>query len=130
MITKVLQSFSLLEWGIAFVIANVIIFVIVPGIYFLSGYIIRGSRSAIHLGVLILGGYIIRGNRGAIRLGVLISVLWVVVSFVALEPYNRSYPSQSWTEFFEIGIIPVISYWGVLWVISGFLSNKNKMENS
>ena len=74
-----------------------------------------------------LGGHIIRGNKGAIRLGVLISVLWVVGSFIALEPYNRY---RSWTEFFGIGIIPVISYSGILWVISGFLPKKKKMENS
>ena len=74
-----------------------------------------------------LGGHIVRGNKGAIRLGVLISVLWVVGSFVALEPYRRY---GSWTEFFGIGIIPVISYLGILWVISGFLPKKKKMENS
>ncbi len=92
-----------------------------------------GIISAITAGIAIasfalsyLGGHIIRGNSGAIRLGVLISVLWVVVSFVALEPYSRSYRG----EFFGIGIIPVISYWGILWVISGFLPSKNKMENS
>lgn len=77
-----------------------------------------------------LGGHIIRGNRGAIRLGLLISVLWVVGSFVALEPYSRSYLGQKWTEFFGIGFIPLISYWGIIWVISGFLTSKNKMENS
>lgn len=76
-----------------------------------------------------LGGYIIRGNKGAFRLGVLFSVLWVVVSFVILEPYhyNRYY---YWTEFIWIGIIPVISYLGILWIISGFLPKKKKMEDS
>jgi len=74
-----------------------------------------------------LGGHIIRENKGALRLGVLISVLWVVGSFVALEPYNRY---MNWTEFLWIGIIPVISYLGILWVISGFLSKKKKMEDS
>lgn len=82
-----------------------------------------------------LGGHIIRENKGAIRLGVLISVLWVVGSFfVALEPYIWYLEPyswyQRWTEFFGIRIIPVISYWGILWVISGFLPSKNKMENS
>jgi len=76
-----------------------------------------------------LGGHIIRGNKGAIRLGVLISILWVAVSFVALEPYNR-YRHRYWTDFFGIGIIPVISYLGILWVISGFLPKKKKMETS
>lgn len=73
-----------------------------------------------------LGGHIIRGNKGAIRLGVLISLLWVVGFFVAFEPYNRN---RYWTEFFGIGIIPVISYLGILWVVSGFLSKKKKMED-
>ncbi len=93
-----------------------------------------GNISIITAGVAIgsfalsyLGGHIIRGNKGAIRLGVLISVLWVVGSFVALEPYNRY---RHWEEFFGIGIIPVISYFGILWVISGFLPKKKKMENS
>ena len=62
-----------------------------------------------------LGGHIIRGNKGAIRLGVLISVLWVVGSFVAFKPYSSHW---YWTEFFGIGIIPVISYLGILLVIS------------
>ncbi len=97
-----------------------------------------GFISAITAGIAIgsfglsyLGGHIIRGNKGAIRLVVLISVLWVAGFFVALEPY-RSYrgKSQSWTEFFGLGIIPVISYLGILWVISGFLPNKKKVENS
>ena len=74
-----------------------------------------------------LGGHIIRGNKGAIRLGMLISVLWVVGSFVTFEPFSKR---GSWTEFLGIGIIPVVSYLGILWVISGFLSNKNKMETS
>ncbi|MFH1905008.1 MAG: hypothetical protein ABIK53_05770 [bacterium] len=77
-----------------------------------------------------LGGYIIKGNKGAIRLGMLISVLWVVGSFVVFEPYNRSFGNLHWTEFFGIGIIPVISYLGILWVVSGFLPKKKKTENS
>jgi hypothetical protein len=74
-----------------------------------------------------LGGHIIIGNKGAIRLSVFVSVLWVVGSFVVLEPYNRY---RQWTCFFVVGIIPVISYLGILWVISGFLPKKEKMEDS
>ena len=74
-----------------------------------------------------LGGHIIKGNKGAIRLGVLISVSWIVGFFVAFEPYNRN---RHWTEFIVFGIIPIISYLGILWVISGFLPEKKKMENS
>ncbi len=81
--------------------------------------------SAITIGIIIgsfalsyLGGHIIKRNKGAIRLGVLITVLWTIGSFVALEPYNRS-----WTVFL-IGIIPVVFYWGIIWVILGFSSHK------
>lgn len=67
-----------------------------------------------------LGGHIIRGNKGAIRLGILISVLWVAGSFVAVAPCDM----YDWSEFFGIGIIPVILYLGILWVIFGFLYKK------
>ena len=73
-----------------------------------------------------LGGHIIKRNKGAIRLGVLISVLWVIGSFVALELPD----SYCWTDFLAIGIIPVVSYLGILWVIVGFLPNRNKIEKS
>ena len=74
-----------------------------------------------------LGGHIIKGNRGAIRLGVLISVSWIVGFFVAFEPYNKN---RHWTEFIVFGIIPIIAYFGILWVVSSFLPKKKKMENS
>lgn len=73
-----------------------------------------------------LGGHIIKRNKGAIRLSVLISVLWVIGSFVVLEPPY----SSCWTDFLAIGIIPVVSYLGILWVIMGFLPNRNKTEKS
>jgi len=73
-----------------------------------------------------LGCYIIRGNKGALRLGVLVSVMWVVGAFVVLEAHNRA-----WINLFAVSMIPVILYWGVLWVISGFLSKEvNETEKS
>jgi len=73
-----------------------------------------------------LGCHIIRGNKGALRLGVLVSVMWVVGSFVVLEAHNRA-----WTNLLAVSMIPVILYWGILWVISGFLSKEaNETEKS
>lgn len=96
------------------------------------GFIIAGTFEVAigSFALSYLGGHIIRGNKGAIRLGVLISVLWVVGLFAAFKPYSSHWDSRSWTEFFGIGIIPVISYLGILWVISGFLRKKKKTENS
>jgi len=68
-----------------------------------------------------LGSHIIKRNKGAIRLGVLISFLWAAGSFVAVD---------NWTEFLVFGIIPVVTYWGILWAIFGFISSKNEKEHS
>ena len=119
----------LIVWIILFGIACAI-----EGIPPSSAWYFWGIISIITVGVAIgsfalsyLGGHIIRGNKGSFRLGVLISVLWVVVSFIALESIVGYW---TWEWFIGIGIIPVISYCGILWVISGFVSQKKKMENS
>ena len=77
----------LIVWIILFGIACAI-----EGIPPSSAWYFWGIISIITVGVAIgsfalsyLGGHIIRGNKGSFRLGVLISVLWVVVSFIALE---------------------------------------------
>ena len=90
-------------------------------IYIITAIVAIGSFALSYL-----GGHILKGDKGAIRLGVLISVLWVVGSFVALDPCRY----VNWAQFFGIGIIPVISYLGILWVISGFLPKKRKTEDS
>ena len=119
----------LIVWIILFGIACAI-----EGIPPSSAWYFWGIISIITVGVAIgsfalsyLGGHIIRGNKGSFRLGVLISVLWVVVSFIALESIVGYW---TWEWFIGIGIIPAISYCGILWVISGFVSQKKKMENS
>jgi len=76
-------------------------------------------------GLSYLGGHILKGNKGAIRVGVLVTVLWVLGSFVSLEPYYGT-----WSAFIWIGVIPIIAYWGILWVIMGFQSSRKKKENS
>jgi hypothetical protein len=58
---------------------------------------------------------------------VFISVLWVIGFFVEFEPYKKF---GSWADFVAIGVVPVISYLGILWVISGFLSMKKKIGDS
>jgi len=76
-----------------------------------------------------LGGHIIKKNQGAIRLGMFISVLWLAGSFVFFLGYDRVQYSDEMgtkTKFSMVGIIPVISYWGILWVIPGFLPQKKK----
>jgi len=93
-----------------------------------GGISIAAAGIAIGLFVLTyLGVHVIRKHKGAIRLGVLISVLWVIGFFVELEPYKRF---GSWADFVVIGVVPVISYLGILWVISGFLPKKKIDEDS
>jgi len=87
--------------------------------------IITAGIAIVSFALSYLGGHIIRGNKGALRLGVLISVLWVIINFVRLDPYNKSWNLDN---FLWLGFIPVISYLGILWVISGFLSKKNQIS--
>ena len=85
--------------------------------------------SAIAIGLAIatfslsyLGGFIIKKHKGAIRLGVLISVLWIFGVGIA------SVDERQFAEIFIfLGLSPVVFYFSILWVISGFLPNKNNM---
>ena len=67
-----------------------------------------------------LGGLIIKGNKGAFRSGVLLSVIWIFIVLVVTEPYGRY---GNITDFLLAGILPAIVFWGILWVLNGFVGN-------
>lgn len=73
----------------------------------------------------LLGGYILKKNKGAIRLGIVFSVVHFLSLFVVLEPHNKSW---HWQEFVGLAVIPLILFWGLIWIISGFLSENNSAE--
>lgn len=69
----------------------------------------------------LLGGYILKKNTGAIRMAIVVSITFFFGSFIVLEPYNKS---NHWQEFLAIGILPVALFWGLVWIISGFIKAK------
>ena len=79
-----------------------------------------------------MGKHIIRKSVVALRIGLLISFIWVVISFVILNPFHHrndyifSGARKDWTDFLVIGVATVLIYWGILWVISGFVIGKRR----
>ncbi|VGO12692.1 hypothetical protein PDESU_01246 [Pontiella desulfatans] len=59
----------------------------------------------------------VRRNRGLLRLGLLLSVLWVALAFVLLNPL-----SGNLLPFLGAGVLPVGLGWGIRWVVLGFRS--------
>ena len=54
-------------------------------------------------------------NRGLFRLGILLSVLWIALAFVLLNPMQGNA-----VPFLGAGVLPVGLAWGVRWVVLGF----------
>jgi len=52
---------------------------------------------------------------GWLRLAIMASILWPAGGAFYLKPWNGH-----WPMFFYVGIGPVILFWGVFWVLSGF----------
>ncbi len=73
-----------------------------------------------------LSGLIIKKHKGGTRAGALLSTLWIFAALVVTEPYGRYGRYGDITEFLLAGILPVIIYWGVLWVVNGFINEKTE----
>lgn len=77
----------------------------------------------ISFGLTYLGGHIVNGNIGATRLGIVISLLLIL----GLNPFLLSLYDTDWISyeglavFMGIVVMPMLIYWGLLWIIKGFL---------
>jgi len=56
-------------------------------------------------------------TKGFLRIGIVLSVLWL--SSVVDEEYS-SISGFDVNDFIERGAIPLIIFWGLVWVIAGF----------
>jgi hypothetical protein len=52
---------------------------------------------------------------GWLRLAIMASILWPAGAAIYLKPWN-----DHWPMFLFVGIGPVILFWGIFWVLSGF----------
>jgi len=67
-------------------------------------------------------------RKGWLRIWVVLSVLWVVGTAVSIEPwvsYHVLLPAK-WGEWIGIGIVPLVVFWGLIWIISGFKGVDNQ----
>ena len=53
---------------------------------------------------------------GKWRLAVFISLVWLVVAALWLEPWG-----EDLILFAGVGALPVLIFWGAVWVVTGFL---------
>ena len=61
--------------------------------------------------------------RVRLRIGIMLSVLWLffVGSEASIWDYGIDY------YFMEVGVLPLVIFWGLVWIISGF---RNKDKNT
>jgi len=67
-------------------------------------------------------------RKGWLRIWVVLSVLWVIGTAVSIEPWNKPYgfyPTR-WNDWIGIGIGPLVVFWGLIWIISGFKGVDNQ----
>lgn len=69
-------------------------------------------------GLSLLGGHILKRHRGATRLAFVVSLIYLCLTLIGFEPYNYS---RHWPEYLGVGVAPVLLFWSILWVISGFM---------
>ncbi len=53
--------------------------------------------------------------NGWVRLAIMASILWPAGAALYLKPWNAQ-----WLKFVVLGTGPVMLFWGIYWVLSGF----------
>lgn len=61
------------------------------------------------------------------RLAIVASVGWLIGALVIVDPWETlhssarevGYSSNNWGDFFLVGVLPVVAFWGLLWVVAG-----------
>ena len=63
-------------------------------------------------------------RKGFFRVGIVLSVLWLVGSFIV---NTDSFDGLNVSYFVYYGIVPIVIFWGLVWIVSGF---KSEDENA
>ena len=70
-----------------------------------------------------LGYRINAGSSGAMRLGIVFTAAWFLIDTIFfLSPFDKD--SRNIMAFI-IFIVPMVVFWSILWVIKGFVNDKN-----
>jgi hypothetical protein len=57
------------------------------------------------------------------RISVVISLIWIIGSLIGIEPWYRRGGRGSYgniDDFLLIGVLPVVIFWGLIWIVKGF----------
>lgn len=76
------------------------------------------------------------------RVAIICSILWVIGALIITDPWirvggssfssfgNSFSSSNNWNEFIYVGILPVLFFWGGLWIINGFKDKVSTQEKN
>jgi len=64
-------------------------------------------------------------TKGYLRIGIVLSVLWLIYQFVD----NTGIRKFDIDGFVVGGIVPLIIFWGLVWVIAGFRNITSNFSN-
>ena len=62
---------------------------------------------------------------GTLRVGIVLSILWVI--YMANESAVWDYGIDGY--FIEGGVLPLVIFWGLVWIVAGFRNKDNKTED-
>ena len=57
------------------------------------------------------------------RLLIVISVLWIIYSMIRIGPVDLG-------DFLFLGIVPIVIFWGIVWVIQGVINNHHLKQKN
>jgi hypothetical protein len=66
------------------------------------------------------------GLSGWYRLLIVFSVLWSILIYAGMEPWEYSDRKQG---YIFIGILPVLVLWGIIWIVKGFRRGKKPVKS-
>jgi hypothetical protein len=67
---------------------------------------------------------------GWYRLLIVSSVCWIIGALIAIDPWTRygRRAGNNWDEFLLVGILPIVIFWGLIWIVQGFRKARKKGE--
>ena len=68
-------------------------------------------------------------TKGFLRIGIVLSVLWVIFQFVKYELWQSFEFSHYLDDFILEAIIPLVIFWGLVWIAAGFRNIASNFSN-
>ena len=66
---------------------------------------------------------------GILRIGIALSVLWLIFVYLGYEIWWLAFPYSFVKGFIARGVLPLVVFWGLVWVIAGFRNKDDETED-